>query len=64
MRQEGVLSALLFAVYFEDILGAVNRERPGCYLGMQKMNTQAYADEIVIYCEHPVVLESFNSFLH
>ena len=50
VRQGGVLSALLFAVYLEDILEAVNRERPGCYLGIQKMNIQAYADDIVLYC--------------
>ena len=49
MDQGGVLSALLFAVYLEDIFEAVDRERPGCYLGIQKMNTQAYADDIILY---------------
>ena len=50
VRQGGVLSAFLFSLYIEDILQAVANEESGCYIGIRKINVQAYADDIVIYC--------------
>ena len=46
--QGGILSAVLFAIYFEDILQSVNIEQYGCLLGIQKIFIKAYADDVVI----------------
>ena len=49
-RQGGVLSAHLFSIYIDEILKELLKEDYGCYLGLTKMNSQAYADDFVIFC--------------
>ena len=49
-RQGGVLSAPLFIVYIDQLLSEISKENHGCYLGIQKMNCQAYADDFVLFC--------------
>ena len=49
-RQGGVLSAQLFNIYVDEILRELLKEDYGCYLGPNKMNSQAYADDFVLFC--------------
>ena len=48
VRQGGVLSAFLFYVYIDDILTSISQLGVGCKLGINVMNVQAYADDIVL----------------
>ena len=48
VRQGGVLSAFLFCVYIDDILTSISQLGVGCKLGINVMNVQAYADDIVL----------------
>ena len=48
VRQGGVLSAFLFCVYIDDILTSISQLDVGCKLGINVMNVQAYADDIVL----------------
>ena len=57
VREGGVLSAFLFSLYVEDILHAVINEESGCYIGIRKINIQAYAADIVIYCPTSIELQ-------
>ena len=50
VRQGGVLSAHLFSIYIDSILEEISKEPYGCYLGINRINIQAYADDIVIFC--------------
>ena len=45
-----MLSAHLFSIYIDEILKELLKEDYGCYLGLTKMNSQAYADDFVIFC--------------
>ena len=48
-RQGGILSAHLFSIYIDQILETLLKENYGCYLGINKINVQAYADDLVIF---------------
>ena len=48
VRQGGVLSAYLFCIYLDDILENIGNLGIGCKLGINYMNVQAYADDIVL----------------
>ena len=48
VRQGGVLSAYLFCIYLDDILETIGNLDIGCQLGINYMNVQAYADDIVL----------------
>jgi len=50
VRQGGVTSAFLFSLYIDDILLEISRLPYSCLLGINKMNIQAYADDMVVYC--------------
>ena len=50
MRQGGILSAHLFSIYIDSILTDISKEPYGCYLGINKVNIQAYADDLAIFC--------------
>lgn len=50
MRQGGVTSAYLFCLYIDDILSEISAEPYGCWHGLTKVNIQAYADDIVVFC--------------
>ena len=47
-RQGGVLSALLFSFYINDMIGQVKELPVGCGLGYHKTNILCYADDIVL----------------
>ena len=48
VRQGGVTSAFLFNLYIDDILTILSCCKVGCYLGINRINCQAYADDIVL----------------
>ena len=47
VRQGGVLSAFLFSLYLDDILTEISAMPVGFRLGINKINVQAYADDII-----------------
>ena len=47
-RQGGILSAYLFNIYIDIILSRFSGFNNGCILGIDKVNIQAYADDIVL----------------
>ena len=48
VRQGGILSAFLFCVYLDDILGYLKKCKHGCKLGINLINCIAYADDVVL----------------
>ena len=64
VRQGGVLSALLFSIYIEDLLASVSKQEHGCRLGVRKLNIQAYADDVVIFCPTAEGLRKLIEIFH
>ena len=56
MRQGGVLSPLLFAVYTDELLIRLERLRTGCYSGCFFVGALCYADDIVLLAPSPSAL--------
>ena len=50
VRQGGVLSAHLFSFYIDEILKEISYMPYACNMGINKINIQAYADDIVLFC--------------
>ena len=48
LEREGVTSAYLFNIYVDDILIYINNLSPGCRTSINKINNQAYADDMVL----------------
>lgn len=48
VRQGGVLSPYLFAIYVDDIVQKINRSDLGCRLGLQCISVILYADDILL----------------
>ena len=48
VRQGGILSAFLFCVYLDDIIGSMKKCIYGCKLGINLINCIAYADDVVL----------------
>ena len=48
VRQGGILSAFLFCVYLDDILGSMKKCIYGCKVGINLINCIAYADDVVL----------------
>ena len=46
--QGGITSAFLFNIYIDEMLRKISHDKPGCFLGINKINVQAYADDIVL----------------
>ena len=56
VRQGGVLSPLLFAVYIDELLIRLERLRTGCYSGCFFVGALCYADDIVLLAPSPSAL--------
>jgi len=50
VRQGGVLSPNLFAIYFDDLSNELNNIRAGCYIGKVLLNHLMFADNIYVFC--------------
>jgi len=46
VRQGGILSPLLFCVYFDDLLCMLEQSGVGCYMGSMFLGSLAYADDV------------------
>ena len=50
VRQGGVLSPYLFAVYMDDLSSELNKVNAGCSVGNLKLNHIMYADDLCCFC--------------
>ena len=48
VKQGGIISAPLFAIYIDPLMSKLNKAKQGCYIGDICANAFAYADDIVI----------------
>ena len=49
MRQGGILSPCLFAVFVDDILDKLARSGLGCYINCECFNSFMYANDVICY---------------
>ena len=61
VRQGGVLSPYLFALYIDSIVDRVRNSRTGCYLKALCMSVLLYADDILLIAPS---VSSVNKLLH
>jgi len=47
-RQGEILSAYFFNIYIDDILVKISSYEIGCFLGINRINLEAHADDIVL----------------
>jgi hypothetical protein len=57
VRQGGVLSPVLFAIYVNDIIVNLEKERLGCYIGDIFLGCIMYADDLVLLSASVVMLQ-------
>ncbi len=50
VRQGGVLSPLLFTVYFDEMLLRLKKKSIGCMIGLFYLGAFAYADDVILLC--------------
>ena len=50
VRQGGVLSPYLFAIYIDDLSKELNNIKAGCYVGNAPLNHIMFADDICCFC--------------
>ena len=60
----GILSAYLFTFYIDEILKVVSDMPYSCKLGINKINVQAYADDIVVLSPTSTGLQKILQKLH
>lgn len=58
VRQGGILSPLLFAIYIEDILTELKRKRKGCIIDGVFLGCFLYADDILLITHSVACLQS------
>ena len=51
VRQEGVLSPYLFAIYLDDLSIELNTIKAGCYIGEVLLNALTFADDICVFVQ-------------
>ena len=57
VRQGGILSPKLFAIYVDDLLHELTFCKSGCYIDDQCMNHVMYADDICIMAPSAISLQ-------
>ena len=50
VRQGGVLSPILFNIYFDEMLTRLKRKGIGCKVGIYFLGALAYADDVILLC--------------
>ena len=58
VKQGGVISAPLFALYIDPLLNKLNNSQQGCYIGHLAANAFGYADDIVLLSPSCKALEN------
>jgi uncharacterized protein YerC len=61
VRQGGVLSPLLFAVYIDEMLNRLKEADIGCHIGREYLGALAYADDICLVAPS---VDAMNQMLH
>ena len=56
MKQGGVLSAILYCIYVDNLLLELSRSGVGCYIGLDFVGALAYADDIVLVAPNPAAM--------
>ncbi len=51
VKQGGVLSPILFAVYIDGLLARLKESGIGCYMGNSYVGGLGYADDIKLLCQ-------------
>jgi len=49
VRQGGILSPYLFAVYLDNLSNELNKIKAGCYIGEVLLNHLMFADDISVF---------------
>jgi len=57
IRQGGVLSPYLFAVYIDSIVAKVLKSNIGCYVKWMCLSILLYADDIILFAPSITVLQ-------
>ena len=50
VKQGGVLSPILFCVYFDELLKRLESSGMGCYIGHHFYGCVGYADDVKLLC--------------
>ena len=58
VRQGGILSLILFALYINGLSGALSHCKAGCYINEQCMNHMMYADDICVMARQLLLYKS------
>jgi hypothetical protein len=58
VKQGGVLSPILFCVYFDDLLIRLSAKKTGCFMGHYFVGAFAYADDLVLLAPTPRAMRS------
>jgi len=61
VKQGGVLSPILFAVYIEDLFSHLAASGFGCYIGRKFVGAFSYADDIVLLCPSKYAMQKLLS---
>lgn len=64
VRQGGIISPLLFAIYMNDILTSLSKIKTGCRIGGNLLNIMAYADDVVLVSPSVTGLQQLLSEFH
>ena len=57
VRQDGILSTKLFALYMNGLSGALSLCKAGCYIDEHGMNHLMYADDICVMAPTAIALQ-------
>ncbi len=57
VKQGGILSPILFCVYFDELLARLTKQPAGCRVGRFFAGCVAYADDVTLLCPTPQALQ-------
>jgi len=58
VKQGGVISSILFCIYIDSLLCALQNSGVGCYIGHMFLGALAYADDIVLLAPTPSAMRT------
>ena len=61
IRQGGVLSPYLFALYIDSVIEKVRRSRVGCEIKLESVGIIVYADDILLVAPTVTALVAFKN---